>query len=109
MESSSKATPKEIAYPREIFWDMIQQDSPYAFYIFQWVDYNEDAKRWRLKMHHDIELRDGTVMPDMYPNADAWSGSGGRVPDDLVARIRIPRRLPYINKEWSDPRGKAKS
>ena len=50
-----------------------------------WVPYNG----WRVKSLHDIKLHDGTILTQMRPNADAWSGSGGRVKDDQVVAIRV--------------------
>lgn len=37
--------PEDIAYPRDVFWDIITGDSPYAFYLFQWVPYQTEAQR----------------------------------------------------------------
>lgn len=50
-----------------------------------WIPYNG----WRVKSLHDIKLHDGTVLTQMRPNADAWSGSGGYVKDDQVLSIRV--------------------
>lgn len=50
-----------------------------------WIPYNG----WRVKSLHDIKLHDGTILTQMRPNADAWSGSGGRVKDDQVLSIRV--------------------
>lgn len=50
-----------------------------------WIPYNG----WRVKSLHDIKLHDGTILTQMSPNADAWSGSGGRVKDDQVVAIRV--------------------
>lgn len=50
-----------------------------------WIPYNG----WRVKSLHDIKLHDGTILTQMRPNADAWSGSGGRVKDDQVVAIRV--------------------
>jgi hypothetical protein len=50
-----------------------------------WIPYNG----WRVKSLHDIKLPDGTILTQMRPNADAWSGSGGRVKDDQVVAIRV--------------------
>ena len=50
-----------------------------------WIPYNG----WRVKSLHDIKLHDGTILTQMRPNADARSGSGGRVKDDQVVAIRV--------------------
>ena len=50
-----------------------------------WIPYNG----WRVKSLHDIKLHDGTILTQMSPNADAWSGSGGRVKDNQVVAIRV--------------------
>ena len=50
-----------------------------------WIPYNG----WRVKSLHDIKLHDGAILTQMSPNADAWSGSGGRVKDDQVVAIRV--------------------
>ena len=50
-----------------------------------WIPYNG----WRVKSLHDIKLHDGTILTQMRPNADAWSGNGGNVKDDQVVAIRV--------------------
>ena len=50
-----------------------------------WIPYNG----WRVKCLHDIKLHDGTILTQMRPNADTWSGSGGSVKDDQVVAIRV--------------------
>ena len=50
-----------------------------------WIPYNG----WRVKSLHDIKLHDGTILTQMRPNADAWSGNGGCVKDDQVVAIRV--------------------
>ena len=50
-----------------------------------WIPYNG----WRVKSLHDIKLHDGTILTQMRPNADAWSGSEGCVKDDQVLSIRV--------------------
>ena len=50
-----------------------------------WIPYNG----WRVKSLHDIKLHDGTILTQMRPNADSWSGSGGRFEDDQVVAIRV--------------------
>lgn len=54
-------TKEEVDYPRDVFMDIISNNSPYAFYLFQWVPYQTEAKRWRLKMLHDVKTFDGRV------------------------------------------------
>lgn len=73
----------------------IVHDGEYAFYVRQWIDYRE-VKQWRMKMLHDIELDDGSVLECMYPNGRGWfgghGGGSGRVDDANVKRIRISVR-----------------
>ena len=90
---------EEIAYPRDIFNELIIGNSPYAFYLFQWVPYQSDAKRWRLKMNHDVKTFDGREAFEIWPNAD----SCGPFKDDEVEFIRISKK--QAGCEWCDPRG----
>lgn len=89
---------EDIAYPRDIFDDLIEGNSPYAFYIFQWVPYQTDARRWRLKMLHDVKTFDGREAFGIWPNAD----SCGPFKDDEVEFIRISKT--QHSGEWADPR-----
>lgn len=63
----------------------------YAFYVHHWVDYKHEAKYYRLKLQHDIRLKDGREFLGMYPNANAWSGKGGRFTDEQVTHIRVSK------------------
>ena len=88
----------EIDYPRDIFWRLIQGNSPYAFYIFQWVPYQTEAKKWRLKMCHDVKTFDGREAHGIWPNADHC----GPFHDSEVEFIRISKN--QHGAEWEDPR-----
>ena len=94
----SELDKKEIEYPRSTFLDLIDHNSPYAFYLFQWVPYQTDAKRWRLKMDHDVKGFDGTVQMGVWPNGNHC----GRFHDDDVEFIRISRN--QHGREYKDPR-----
>lgn len=87
-----------IGYPRDVFLDLIVGNSPYAFYLFQWVPYQEDAKRWRLKLCHDVITFDGREAHGIWPNADKC----GPFKDEEVEYIRISKR--QFGEEWKDPR-----
>lgn len=85
--------------PKNIFWEMLRDNSPYAFYFLQWVDYQKEAKQWRLKLLHDIKLFDGRVFYEVYPNGDQWEG----ILDEQVQYIRISKK--QFGVEYKDPRG----
>jgi hypothetical protein len=87
-----------IAYPRDMFNALIAGNSPYAFYIFQWVPYQADAQRWRLKMLHDVRTFDGREAMGIWPNAN----NCGPFKDDEVEFIRISKNQHGI--AWEDPR-----
>lgn len=89
---------EEIDYPRDLFSELIDGNSPYAFYLFQWVPYQTDAQRWRLKMKHDVRTFDGREAFGIWPNGS----SCGPFKDDEVEFIRISRR--QWGDEWQDPR-----
>lgn len=91
-------TNDEIAYPREQFVELILHNSPYAFYLFQWVPYQTDAKRWRLKMSHDAKTFDGREAFGVWPNG----GSFGPFKDAEVEFIRISRK--QFSHTYLDPR-----
>lgn len=84
-ESMSELDEETIKYPRDVFCRIIQGSSPYAFYLFQWVPYQTDAKRWRLKMLHDVKTFDGREAFGIWPNAD----NCGPFKDEEVEFIRI--------------------
>lgn len=89
---------EQIDYPRDFFMALIAGSSPYAFYLFQWVPYQTDAKKWRLKMLHDVRTFDGREAFGIWPNADHC----GPFRDDEVEFIRISKeQLAYA---WEDPR-----
>jgi len=90
---------EEIDYPNDIFWQLINGNSPYAFYIFQWVPYQTDAKKWRLKMCHDVKHFDGRIEYGVWPNGSHC----GSFKDEEVEFIRISKN--QHGSEWQDPRG----
>jgi len=94
----TELTEEEIAYPRYVFGELINNDSPYAFYLFQWVPYQTDAKRWRLKMLHDVKTFDGREALGIWPNGN----SCGPFKDDEVEFIRISKE--QHGHKWEDPR-----
>ncbi len=91
----------QIDYPRDVFTEILFGNSPYAFYLFQWVPYQTDAKRWRLKMLHDVKTFDGREALGIWPNSDHC----GPFKDEEVEFIRISRN--QYGHEWQDPRKKA--
>lgn len=93
----------DYQYPRDLFNELITQNSPYAFYIFQWIPYQTDAKKWRLKMHHDVKSFDGEIEYGVWPNGD----SCGRFKDSEVEFIRISKD--QVWGKWEDPRSVKKS
>lgn len=54
-------------------------------YITGWQPYTG----WRIKMFHDIKLKDGTIIENCWPNADEWNC---QYHDDEVSEIRISKR-----------------
>ncbi len=95
-----KLSESDVAYPRDVFMDLILNDSPYAFYLFQWVPYQpeDEAHHWRLKMEHDVKHFDGRIEYNVWPNGR----SCGSFSDDEVEFIRISRK--QFRHEWTDPR-----
>lgn len=91
-------TDDDKAYPSEVFYEIIRADSPYAFYLFQWVPYQTEAKRYRLKMLHDVKTFDGREAHGVWPNG----GSCGPFKDHEVEFIRISKEQP--GHEYSDPK-----
>jgi len=84
----TELTERDIDRPQWIF-DQIVYDSPYAFYLTQWIDYHNVAKTWRLKMPHEIKLKDGSEHIKCWPNANSWHCSTGRFEDDDVEFIKL--------------------
>lgn len=89
---------EEIEYPRDAFSDLIEGNSPYAFYIFQWVPYQTEAKKWRLKMLHDVKTFDGREAYRIWPNGS----SCGPFKDEEVEFIRISKD--QYGHKYEDPR-----
>ena len=90
----------DYEYPRDIFHE-IRDKSPYAFYLFQWVPYQTEARQWRLKMCHDVKTFDGREEFAIWPNGDHC----GSFKDEEVEFIRISRR--QHGDDYIDPRDKA--
>jgi len=67
-------TQDDIEYPRDVFYELIHGNSPYAFYLFQWVPYQTEAKKWRLKMLHDVK-----------PFAQLVVNTSGRIPIERLS------------------------
>ena len=94
----SALTQEQIDYPNDVFHELIAGSSPYAFYLFQWVPYQTEAKRWRLKMCHDVRTFDGREAHGIWPNGDHC----GPFKDEEVEFIRISKKQHL--REWKDPR-----
>jgi hypothetical protein len=94
-------TEDQIDYPRDVFSALICGDSPYAFYLFQWVPYQTEAKLRRLKMRHDVKTFDGRIELGIWPNADKC----GSFNDSEVEFIRISKDQGY--HEYQDPMDKS--
>ena len=93
----------DTEYPRDIFHAILNDNSPYAFYILQWVPYQDvkeqfSAKRWRLKMQHDVKTFDGREAFGIWPNGS----SCGPFKDEEVEFIRISSK--QFGHEYKDPR-----
>lgn len=88
----------DLRDPKRFFWDLIKTNSPYAFYLFQWVPYQKDAKRFRLKLLHDVKTFDGREAHGCYPNAN----NIGPFKDDEIEFIRISKK--QLGTEWVDQR-----
>jgi hypothetical protein len=90
--------PDDIGYPRDVFAQILIGNSPYAFYLFQWVPYQLDARRYRLKLAHDVRTFDGREALGIWPNANKL----GPFEDSEVEFIRISRQQPGYT--YRDPR-----
>lgn len=97
---ASKLEVDDIEYPRDIFHRLLDGNSPYAFYLLQWVPYQTDAKKWRLKMMHDIKTFDGREFACKYPNGNSFSG----IKDEDIEFIRISKE--QFGVKYEDPRDK---
>ena len=91
----------DYEYPSHIFYEIIRKSS-YAFYLFQWVPYQTDARQWRLKMRHDVKTFDGREEFNIWPNS-TYCGS---FKDEEVEFIRISRN--QHGDDYVDPRDKPK-
>lgn len=91
-------TKGSIDYPVDLFDSLIAGNSPYAFYMFQWVPYQTEASRWRLKMFHDAKTFDGREALGVWPNGS----SVGPFKDEEVEFIRISKN--QHTHQWKDPR-----
>jgi len=88
-------------YPNHVFYEIIRR-SAYAFYLFQWVPYQTDARAWRLKMNHDVKTFDGREEHGIWPNGEHC----GSFKDEEVEFIRISKK--QHGDEYIDPRDKPK-
>lgn len=96
--SESNLTPEEIAYPVDVILDLILNNSPYAFYLFQWVPYQTEAKRHRLKLLHDVKTFDGQEAHGIWPNGSTM----GPFKDTEVEFIRISKH--QLGHTYVDPK-----
>lgn len=84
----SDLTLEDINYPRNIFKELIDEESPYSFYLHQWVPYQTEANRKRLKMNHDVKNFNGDIEYNVWPNGSHC----GTFKDEDVEFIRLSRR-----------------
>lgn len=81
-----KLAKADLSYPRDLFDELISE-SPYAFYLTQWVPYQTEAKCRRLKMFHDVKTFDGREAFEIWPNGDHC----GPFKDEEVEFIRLSK------------------
>lgn len=93
-----KLSEDDISYPRDIFSALISGNSPYAFYLFQWVPYQTEARLYRLKLCHDVKTFDGREAHGIWPNGSHC----GPFKDEEVEFIRISQD--QHGQKWKDPR-----
>lgn len=96
----------DYQYPVDIFHRLLTENSPYAFYLLQWVPYQEikgelTAQTWRLKMKHDVKTFDGREALGIWPNGS----SCGPFKDSEVEFIRISAN--QFGHNYADPRQRA--
>lgn len=91
-------TKEDTDYPRDIFDALLLNNSPYAFYLFQWVPYQTEARRYRLKMCHDAKTFDGREVLGVWPNGNSF----GPFKDHEVEFIRISKDQHGV--KWEDLR-----
>ena len=93
-----KLSKDDISYPRDVFSELLSGNIPYAVYLFQWVPYQTEAQKWRLKMFHDVKTFDGREAFGVWPNGS----SVGPFKDEEVEFIRISKD--QFGQVWNDPR-----
>ena len=88
--------------PRDYFRGLIHGDNPYAAYLFHWVDYHAELHTYRLKMPHDIRLKNGKEYMTCHPNADSWNCPDGKVfKDRQVTHVRLSKKsFGFGEHEW---------
>jgi len=100
---AKQLTHEQMGYenPRDYFQGLIAGGNPYAAYLFQWVDYHEELHTYRLKMPHDIRLKNGDEHITCRPNGDSWyCDDGTTVADDKVSHIRLSKSQFYGSDPW---------
>ena len=91
---------EDVDYPSGVFGELIYKNSPYAFYLFQWVPYQTDAKKWRLKLSHDVKGFNGKEEYCIWPNGSHC----GSFKDEDVEFIRLSKN--QYGEDYVDPRNK---
>jgi hypothetical protein len=88
--------------PRDFFRGLIHCNNPYAAYLFQWVEYREELHTYRLKMPHDIRLKNGKEYMTASPNANSWHTTCGEmINDKKVTHVRLSKNaFGYGEDEW---------
>ena len=77
----------EVEYPLNTFRQLIEEESPYSFYLLQWVPYQTNDRK-RVKMLHDVKTFDGREAFGIWPNATMC----GPFDDSEVEFIRISEK-----------------
>lgn len=107
----SSITTQDLDNPINVFDDLLAHHAPHAHYFLNWIEPLE-GEAWRVRLTHDIELLDGTIVQDCFPVDGGWLDlKGSSVSREIyktsnVGRVRISKRQPLMTKPW-EYRGEA--
>lgn len=99
----SSIAAQDLDNPASVFEDLIAHQSPFAVYLFNWMDFQSDAQQFFVELVHDIALADGTVITNCYPSQRGWTELENPSvchSHENVQRVRLAKQQPMMSLPW---------
>ncbi|RRS09130.1 hypothetical protein EAG18_08395 [Pseudoalteromonas sp. J010] len=104
---TAKLTHYDTQDPTEVFEDLIATHSPFAFYLFNWINFHSDAFESCVELLHDIQCIDGRVLHQCMPHRNGTHfvciETDEIIYPSHISLIRLSKKQILMPCEWTHP------